>query len=170
MKTTGNMRGGSLKTSLLYNCASCSQSLEFFPNDPFYPSDAEYLLKAVQAFISKGVNVYAISIQNEPLYSDSTYPTSTLTADNEAKIGIILKALLKNNDLSSVKLIGMLVSSSAHTQGLPIDFQVMNIIGALITLPNSCKPLEIRLTVLPSIAMGEQSVSKRTSKNYIQRR
>jgi O-glycosyl hydrolase len=69
--------------------------------------DALYLLKAVQALGRQGVEVYAICIQNEPQYSNPTYPSSTLTPDVEARIGRQLKSLLQLNRLSSVKLIGI---------------------------------------------------------------
>jgi len=70
-------------------------------------SDASYLLKCVQGFKGKGVDVYAVSIQNEPLNTNPTYPTAKLTAAHEAQIGNALRNLLDSNGFSSVKLIGI---------------------------------------------------------------
>ncbi|KAG6888229.1 hypothetical protein C0995_009606 [Termitomyces sp. Mi166 len=66
-------------------------------------TDPTYLLKAVQGFQSKGIPIYAVSIQNEPQNSNPTYPTSTLTPAVEGQIGAALRTLLNNNGLSSVK-------------------------------------------------------------------
>ncbi|KAG9045999.1 hypothetical protein FS837_005291 [Tulasnella sp. UAMH 9824] len=87
MKESGSMKGGSLQTQ-------------------YFNTYANYLLKAVQAFKSKGYNVYAVSLQNEPLNSNPTYPTAYLASADEATIGQTLRGLLNSNGLSSVKLIG----------------------------------------------------------------
>ncbi|KAF9502119.1 glucan endo-1,6-beta-glucosidase [Pleurotus eryngii] len=87
MKNTGTMSGGSLNSNVVNSYAT-------------------YLRKAVQGFKNKGVSVYAISIQNEPLNSNPTYPTCTMTAAIEAQIGKALRSQLNNNGLSSTKLIG----------------------------------------------------------------
>lgn len=68
--------------------------------------DATYLLKCVQGFTSKGFRPYAISAQNEPLNTNPTYPTSKLTAAQEAQIGLKLRSLLNSNGFSSTKIIG----------------------------------------------------------------
>ncbi|KII91795.1 glycoside hydrolase family 30 protein [Plicaturopsis crispa FD-325 SS-3] len=67
---------------------------------------ANYLLKSLQGFKSKGVNAYAIGIQNEPLNSDSTYPTCLVPYDQEARIGKTLRTLMNNNGFTSTKLVG----------------------------------------------------------------
>ncbi|KAF7304080.1 Glycoside hydrolase family 30 protein [Mycena indigotica] len=87
MKTTGTMKGGSISSNML----------------SVYP---KYLLKAVQGFNSKGINVFAISVQNEPENSNPTYPTCTWTPAQEGQVGAALRTLLNNNGLSGVKLIG----------------------------------------------------------------
>ncbi|KAF8638687.1 hypothetical protein AX17_002009 [Amanita inopinata Kibby_2008] len=87
MKTTGTMNGGSIQ----------SQYVGAYPT---------YLFKAVQGFQNKGISIYAISIQNEPEYSDSTYPSCTMTPDVEGQIATGLRSLLDNNGLSSVKVVG----------------------------------------------------------------
>ncbi|KAF7354010.1 Glycoside hydrolase family 30 protein [Mycena venus] len=87
MKDSGTMMGGSLKSNLI----------------DAYPT---YLLKAVQGFKSRGIPVFAISIQNEPQNSNPTYPSSTLTPATEGQIGAALRTLLDSNGLSGVKIVG----------------------------------------------------------------
>ncbi|CAK5275076.1 unnamed protein product [Mycena citricolor] len=87
MKTTGTMNGGTI----------LSQYVGVYPT---------YLLKAVQGFVSKGINVYAISVQNEPENSNPTYPTCTMTPAIEGQIGTALRTLMNSAGLSSVKLVG----------------------------------------------------------------
>ncbi|KIM41936.1 glycoside hydrolase family 30 protein [Hebeloma cylindrosporum] len=87
MKTGGTMNGGMLKPTMINLYAS-------------------YLIKSLQGFKRQGIDAYAISIQNEPQYSNPTYPTSTLTAFQEGQIGVALKSLMKANGFPKVKLIG----------------------------------------------------------------
>ncbi|KAK7029864.1 glucan endo-1,6-beta-glucosidase [Favolaschia claudopus] len=88
MKTSGSMNGGSLQ----------SQYVSIYAN---------YLLKCLQGFKSEGItSLYAISIQNEPQNSQSSYPTTSMTAAVEAQIGIALRTLMNNNGFSAIKLIG----------------------------------------------------------------
>ncbi|KAF8797523.1 glycoside hydrolase family 30 protein [Phlegmacium glaucopus] len=87
MKDSGTMNGGSLQSQ-------------------YIGSYATYLLKSVQGFQSKGLPVYAISIQNEPQNSNPTYPTCNMTADAEGQIAASLRSLLNANSLSNVKIIG----------------------------------------------------------------
>ncbi|KAI0731553.1 glycoside hydrolase superfamily, partial [Fomitopsis betulina] len=58
---------------------------------------AQYLLKSLQGFQTKGITAHAISIQNEPQNSDPTYPTALIPASYEAKIGSELRALMDKN-------------------------------------------------------------------------
>ncbi|KAJ7721547.1 glycoside hydrolase superfamily [Mycena maculata] len=87
MKTGNTMLGGSLNSSYV----------------GIYPT---YLLQALQGFQSKGIPVYSIAIQNEPQYSDATYPSMTLPVATEATIGQALRTLMDNNGFSGVKIIG----------------------------------------------------------------
>ncbi|KAL1663291.1 glycoside hydrolase family 30 protein [Schizophyllum commune] len=87
MKDSGTMKGGSLQSQYL-------------------TSYATYLLKGLQGFKNKGINLHAISIQNEPQNNNPTYPTSTLTPAQEAKIGKALRKLMDNNGFSNVELVG----------------------------------------------------------------
>ncbi|KAJ7041903.1 glycoside hydrolase family 30 protein [Mycena alexandri] len=67
---------------------------------------AQYLLKALQGFESKGIHVYAISIQNEPLNSNPTLPSCKMTYEDEGAIGTALRSLMKASGFSAVQLIG----------------------------------------------------------------
>ncbi|KAF8641342.1 hypothetical protein AX16_010040 [Volvariella volvacea WC 439] len=87
MKTTNTMNGGTIRSE-------------------YVSSYATYLLKSVQGFQSRGVPIYAISIQNEPQHSNPTYPTCTMTPAQEAQIGGGLRSLLNQNGLGHVKVIG----------------------------------------------------------------
>ncbi|KAK7028681.1 glycoside hydrolase superfamily [Favolaschia claudopus] len=53
-----------------------------------------------------GINIYAVSVQNEPENNNPTYPTCTMTPAIEGQIGASLRSLLNNNGLSSVKVVG----------------------------------------------------------------
>ncbi|KAF7331172.1 Glucan endo-1,6-beta-glucosidase [Mycena sanguinolenta] len=88
MKSSGTMDGGSLD----------SQYVSIYAN---------YLLKCLQGFKSEGItSLYAISIQNEPENSDSTYPSTSMPVSVHAQIGIALRTLMDDNGFSTVKLIG----------------------------------------------------------------
>ncbi|TDL27029.1 glycoside hydrolase [Rickenella mellea] len=87
MKSTGAMNGGSLQSK-------------------YVSIYAKYLLKCVQGFNSNGIPPYAISIQNEPQNSNPTYPSTLISASQEAQIGTQLRTLLNNNGFSGVRIIG----------------------------------------------------------------
>jgi len=55
---------------------------------------------------TKGFTVYAINIQNEPQNSNPTYPTTSMSASQEAAVGTALRALLNSNGFSAVKIVG----------------------------------------------------------------
>jgi len=105
MKTSGTMDGGSLSSSLLNTCGYDSFHQKLVTNAK--SADATYLLRCLQGFQNKGIPLYAISIQNEPQNSNPTYPTATLTAAQEAQIGMALRSLMNNNGFGCVRLIGM---------------------------------------------------------------
>ncbi len=87
MKTSGSMVGGTL-------------------NSGDYQVFADYLTKFIQAYDAAGVPISLITPQNEPEYSPSNYPGSTLTASQEASfIGNNLGPDLQRAGLST-KIIG----------------------------------------------------------------
>jgi glucosylceramidase len=65
MKTTGTMNGGNMNTT-------------------YFPSLAQYFVDFVQAYQQQGIPVYALSVQNEPLYSTTGYPSEYLAATDES--------------------------------------------------------------------------------------
>jgi glucosylceramidase len=67
MKSSGSMIGGSL-------------------NGGDYQVYADYLTKFIQAYDAAGVPIALITPQNEPEYSPSNYPGSTLTASQETSL------------------------------------------------------------------------------------
>ena len=88
MKTSDTMNGGGL--------------------DPAYlPSLAQYFVRFLQAYQQSGIDVYAIAVQNEPLYSTGSYPTAMLDESVEADfIANELGPALQNNGLGAVKILG----------------------------------------------------------------
>lgn len=68
--------------------------------------DAQYLFKVIQAITNKGLRPYAVSVQNEPQNSDSTYPTMLLDVGQAASVGKSLRSLLDKNGFSDIRTIG----------------------------------------------------------------
>ena len=65
MKSTGTMNGGNMNTA-------------------YCPSLAQYFVDFVQAYQQQGIPIYALSVQNEPLYSTTGYPSEYLAATDES--------------------------------------------------------------------------------------
>ena len=65
MKTTATMNGGNMIAS-------------------YFPSLAQYFVQYVQAYQHQGIPIYALAVQNEPLNSNSNYPTEYLAASDES--------------------------------------------------------------------------------------
>ncbi|EPQ55644.1 glycoside hydrolase [Gloeophyllum trabeum ATCC 11539] len=87
MKSGGTMKGGTLNTNYINTYAN-------------------YLLKCLQGFQSKGIPLYAISIQNEPENSDATYPSTKMPVSTEAAVGAALRTLMDNNGFGGVEIVG----------------------------------------------------------------
>lgn len=66
MKTSGEMRAGSL-----------------IPE--YYESYAKYFVKFIEEYKKQGIDVYAVTPQNEPLYEPTHYPSMKFLAHEEAK-------------------------------------------------------------------------------------
>lgn len=71
MKSTGSMEGGTLNSSA-------------------YAAYANYFVKFIQAYQAQGLPIYAITIQNEPLYTPSGYPGMSMPATTQ-------RDFIKNN-------------------------------------------------------------------------
>ena len=88
MKSTGTMNGGNMNTA-------------------YFPSLAHYFVDFVQAYQHQGVPIYALSVQNEPLYSTTGYPSEHLPASDEsAFIANNLGPALSTAGLANVKIFG----------------------------------------------------------------
>lgn len=88
MKTTGTMNGGNMNTA-------------------YFPSLAQYFVDFVQGYQQQGVPIYALSVQNEPLYSSTGYPTESLAASDESNfIANNLGPALNTAGLGSIKIFG----------------------------------------------------------------
>jgi len=64
MKTSGSMVGGNMQTQ-------------------YYSSLAAYFVKTIQAYQAQGLPIYALSVQNEPLYIPAAYPGMGMPATEE---------------------------------------------------------------------------------------
>jgi len=88
MKASGTMNGGNINTA-------------------YFPSLAQYFVKFVQGYQQQGIPIYAVMPQNEPLNSNSGYPTAYLAAGDEATfISTNLGPALSAAGLGSVKIFG----------------------------------------------------------------
>ena len=86
MKSTGTMNGGNMNTASL-------------------PSLAQYFVDFVQAYQQQGIPIYALSVQNEPLYSTTGYPSEYLAATDESTfIASNLGPALSAAGLGTVKI------------------------------------------------------------------
>lgn len=73
MKTSGTMLGSNAETK---------QPSSLRPE--FYPAFARYLVKTVEGYQAAGVPVYALSVENEPLYAPPTYSGMQMLATEQA--------------------------------------------------------------------------------------
>ncbi len=74
MKTTGSMLGSKEETK---------EASALRPE--FYPAFAGYLVKAIEGYQAAGVPVWALSLQNEPLFAPPTYSGMQMLATEQAK-------------------------------------------------------------------------------------
>jgi glucosylceramidase len=86
MKATGTMNGGNM-------------------NPSYFPSLARYFVDFVQAYQELGVPIYALSVQNEPLYSTARYASESLSPTDEATfVAHDLGPALNTAGLGNVKI------------------------------------------------------------------
>jgi glucosylceramidase len=81
MKTSNNIIGGSLLSQ-------------------YIPNLATYYRKAVQAYVAAGIPIYALTLQNEPLFSPPDYPGMLVSADQERQLAKALRTEFTGNGLS----------------------------------------------------------------------
>lgn len=82
MKTSNDFYSGQLKT----NC---------------YSAYAKYFLKYVQSYGSNGIPIFAVSLQNEPLYEPFTYPGMKMAATNEIPFAILVGQHFQSNGVAT---------------------------------------------------------------------
>ncbi|WP_218015238.1 carbohydrate binding domain-containing protein [Brevibacillus dissolubilis] len=63
----------------------------------YIPNLATYYRKAIQAYQAQGIPIYAMTIQNEPLYAAPDYPSMLLTPDQERQLVTAIKKELDAN-------------------------------------------------------------------------
>jgi glucosylceramidase len=51
-----------------------------------YPSFAAYFVRFILAYRAEGIPIYAVTVQNEPHYTDKTYPTMRMYSSEQAEI------------------------------------------------------------------------------------
>lgn len=73
MKSSGSMLG-----------ASGDEKVKSSLRPEFYPAFAGYLVKTIEGYQAAGVPVWAISVQNEPLYAPPTYSGMQMLASEQA--------------------------------------------------------------------------------------
>ena len=82
MKDSGDLYYGRLKT----NC---------------YATYAKYFLKYVQSYGSNGLPLFAVSLQNEPLYEPNKYPGMRMDATNQMQFAVLVGQEFASNGIST---------------------------------------------------------------------
>ncbi|MEV6304347.1 ricin-type beta-trefoil lectin domain protein [Actinoplanes sp. NPDC051861] len=72
--------------------------------DQHVPTLAAYYRRAVQAYAAQGLPIHAVTLQNEPLYSPPDYPGTLLSADQERRLAIAMRAEFTGNGLGGTKI------------------------------------------------------------------
>lgn len=65
------------------------------------PTLAKYYRKAIQAYQQEGIPIYAMTLQNEPLYEPPDYPGCFVSPEQERDLAKALSRELKNNQLKT---------------------------------------------------------------------
>src|SRR5258705_450900 len=84
-KTSNNIIGGSLNSSQI-------------------PTLATYYRRAVQAYTAQGIPIYALTLQNEPLFSPADYPGMLVSADQERQLAKALRTELNGNGFGTTRI------------------------------------------------------------------
>lgn len=103
MKTTKSLKGGSLVKG---------SGLDASNEEITY---AQYLVKAVQAYKEKGINIKYLSVVNEPNITFVNYPCMSMGADQFTRVALHLGRGLKNANLDTT------IMAYDHNAGDPSD-------------------------------------------------
>lgn len=71
----------------------------------YYNSYARYFLRYVQSYASNGLPIYALSLQNEPLYEPYSYPGTRLDATNAGYLARLVSGLFQSNGVTGIKIL-----------------------------------------------------------------
>lgn len=82
MKSSGKLQGGTLKPE-------------------YHEAYAEYLVKFIRAYEMRGIPIYALTLQNEPLADEWSYPTMRVEAADEADIARRIGPMLEKAGLKT---------------------------------------------------------------------
>ena len=74
-------------------------------NETVYETYAKYLFKVIDLYNNVGIKFFGLSIQNEPLNGENSYPVMYMSPDNQIQLINILGPMIKNSKYSYVKLI-----------------------------------------------------------------
>lgn len=83
MKTTNTMNGGSIKNEYL---------------DAY----VKYFVKFIQGYQAKGLDIYAVTPQNEPLHQTTNYPTMYMTAQQQLSFVIKMNQAFQEANIDSL--------------------------------------------------------------------
>ncbi|MGD6845181.1 glycoside hydrolase family 30 protein [Bacillus infantis] len=77
-----------------------------YQNNSVYQSYADYFVKYIQAYQDKGIPIHSITIQNEPLFTSASYPSMSMSAEEQSRFikEFLGPAFAKNN--IATKIIG----------------------------------------------------------------
>jgi glucosylceramidase len=101
MKTRGTLNGEPVNAGTMNAGTMNGGNM----NPAYFPSLAQYFVNFVHAYQQQGIPIYALSVQNEPLYSTSGYPSEYLSANDESTfIATNLGPALNAAGLGNVKI------------------------------------------------------------------
>ena len=66
-----------------------------------YEVYAKYFLRYVQSFESNGLPIFAVSLQNEPLYEPYSYPGMRMEATNQARFAVLVGQQFESNGIAT---------------------------------------------------------------------
>ena len=67
----------------------------------YYPVYANYLMKYIQTYQAQGLEVYAITPQNEPRHESLTYPSMLMSSEEQRAFVKVLGHMFKENQIES---------------------------------------------------------------------
>ena len=77
-----------------------------YTNNKVYEAYADYFVRYIQAYKNNGIDINAITVQNEPEFTSSSYPSMSMGAAEQAKfVGQYLGPAFQENNLDT-KIIG----------------------------------------------------------------